>query len=235
MKTFKEYQQFNEEINWNQLALSQSPKQFNLDGVSFLAMKVTFNVIKIVKVGKQLGTIKKEGDEYITNQERFETVEDAIRSLLIKNKFIKEEFVGEYGEISHKKNFDPKNPEVIVKGVGKFSLRGLKENIKKKLSELVAKAERGDYFSIAELINQNSILVHYINAVLDVYKELKTPAMKRKLNIINKNINEVAPDDKKIENWIKSNKKEFISKYGEKEGKRILYATAWKMFKQKKK
>lgn len=44
---------------------------------------------------------------------------------------------------------------------------------------------------------------------------------------------EEAPPDPKIEAWIKSNKKSFKDKYGEKKGKEILYATAWKMYNNK--
>lgn len=42
-------------------------------------------------------------------------------------------------------------------------------------------------------------------------------------------LQEVAPPNKKIEAWIKSNKERFINRYGKEEGERILYAKAWKM------
>jgi len=42
-------------------------------------------------------------------------------------------------------------------------------------------------------------------------------------------INEVAPPNKKIENWIKSNKERFIKEYGKEKGTQVLYAKAWKM------
>jgi len=41
-------------------------------------------------------------------------------------------------------------------------------------------------------------------------------------------MNEVAPPDPKIEKWINANKERFIKQYGEKKGKEVLYATAWK-------
>jgi hypothetical protein len=47
-------------------------------------------------------------------------------------------------------------------------------------------------------------------------------------------INEVSPPGKKAEAWIKSNKQNFIDQYGEKEGTKILYAKAWKMFGEQK-
>ncbi len=42
-------------------------------------------------------------------------------------------------------------------------------------------------------------------------------------------LKEKAPPSKKAEDWIKSNKAEFKKQYG-KDYKRVLYATAWKMF-----
>lgn len=42
-------------------------------------------------------------------------------------------------------------------------------------------------------------------------------------------INEVAPPNPKIEAWIKANKERFVKEYGEKKGKEVLYAKAWKM------
>lgn len=47
-------------------------------------------------------------------------------------------------------------------------------------------------------------------------------------------INEVSPPGKRAEAWIKSNKQNFIDQYGEKEGTKILYAKAWKMFGEQK-
>jgi len=46
-------------------------------------------------------------------------------------------------------------------------------------------------------------------------------------------IDEVAPDDPRIERWIEANKSRFREKYGDK-WKSILYATAWRMYKSKK-
>lgn len=46
-------------------------------------------------------------------------------------------------------------------------------------------------------------------------------------------INESAPPDPKIEKWIISNKDRFEKQYGKK-AKEVLYATAWKMYNDKK-
>lgn len=45
-------------------------------------------------------------------------------------------------------------------------------------------------------------------------------------------VQEVAPDDPEIEDWIKKNKEEFKKQYGDKY-KEVLYAKAWKMFNDK--
>jgi hypothetical protein len=42
-------------------------------------------------------------------------------------------------------------------------------------------------------------------------------------------INEVAPPNPKIENWIKANKERFVKEYGKEKGMQNLYAKAWKM------
>jgi hypothetical protein len=46
-------------------------------------------------------------------------------------------------------------------------------------------------------------------------------------------LKEVAPPG--MENWIKANKARFKGQYGDKKGVSALYATAWKMFYNKKK
>lgn len=45
-------------------------------------------------------------------------------------------------------------------------------------------------------------------------------------------LTEKAPPDPQLEKWIKDNKEKFIDQYGEEEGLKILYATAWKMHKK---
>lgn len=47
-------------------------------------------------------------------------------------------------------------------------------------------------------------------------------------------IKEEAPPDPEIESWIKKNKQRFKDEYGDEKGEEVLYATAWKMYKDKK-
>lgn len=51
----------------------------------------------------------------------------------------------------------------------------------------------------------------------------------RKGNLVTKQLDEVAPPDKKIEKWIKKNKKRFKDKYGKDYGK-YLYGKAWNTY-----
>ena len=40
---------------------------------------------------------------------------------------------------------DPANPEVLVPGVGRYSLKGLKDNVRKKLEDLAKTVDSDDY------------------------------------------------------------------------------------------
>lgn len=154
-----------------------------------------------------------------------------------------DEAFSEFGEIADKKKFDPKNPEVQVKGVGRYKLQALKNNVISKLRDLITKAESGEFEFVNEQLAQKSILNHFVNAILEVEKELQSPVMKRRLTVRRKQqeardldkkiVNEVAPPDEKIESWIKSNKERFIKKFGEKEGKRRLFGKGWNLYNKK--
>lgn len=155
---------------------------------------------------------------------------------------------GIYGELSNKKNFDPADPEVIVKGVGVYKLSALKKNIQEKIADLVKKAEADDFHFLDWAIAPKGILAHFIKAVLEVEKELESPAIKRKLSLANskneekwsekkskKQLKEIAPPDKDIERWIRANKDRFKKEYGVERGLEILYRTAWKNYDKKQK
>ena len=95
-------------------------------------------------------------------------------------------FFGEYAEIVNQKKFDPENPEVNVKGVGKYKLNKLKENVVKKMEEATRVAKDNDFEKLKELLNTKSILQHFINAIIDIETEMSLPAMKRKATILKK-------------------------------------------------
>lgn len=249
MKTFKEYQ--TEEIKITDLPL-RSYKDLTLDGVNFTAERLGDMDVSLFKSGKHLGTLSKVNNKWLTGGpkgKQFDSLELAMRGLLSKNKIIKEEvlqeaFFGEYGEIANKKKFNPENPEILVKGVGRYTLESLKKNIAGKLADLADRAEKDQFAFINEMLNEKSILTHFVKAVLDVEKELKTPNIKRKITLMKKEaaakdlkkkiLKEVSPPDKEIEDWILKNKKRFVQEYGKQKGIEVLYGRAWNMYNNKK-
>jgi hypothetical protein len=168
-----------------------------------------------------------------------------LKEVLDYNKLPKlDEAFYEFGELADKKKFNEKNPEIIVKGVGKYTLDSLKTNIVRKLEDLARRASAGEFDFINEQLNPKGILNHFVKAVLDVENEMKSPNIKRKLtmrrkeqeqkDVAKKIINEKAPPDPKIEDWIKSNKERFIKQYGKEKGIQVLYSKAWAMYGEKK-
>jgi hypothetical protein len=167
-----------------------------------------------------------------------------LRQNLTESELLSEESY-QYGEIYDRKKFNPENPEILVKGVGRVTLEGLKKNLSEKFKDLSDRAARGaDWGFIKEAISEKGILNHYILALLDVERQLKNPVTKRRITLMKKEedekklrkniISEVAPPDAKLEDWILKNKKRFIEEYGKQKGLEILYAKAWSMFKEKK-
>jgi len=156
-----------------------------------------------------------------------------LKEVLKDNKL--DEAFYEFGELSDKKKFNEKNPEIIVKGVGKYTLDSLKTNIVRKLEDLARKAGADEFDYVNEQLNPKGILNHFVKAVLDVENEIHSPNIKRKLTIrkkmqdqkdvAKKIINEKAPPG--MEEWIIKMKPKFKEKYGDKKGIEILYKTAW--------
>jgi hypothetical protein len=153
-----------------------------------------------------------------------------------------------YGELSNKKEFDPNDPEIIVKGVGVYKLNQLKQNVHEKLADLVKKMEEGDYHFVDYALSPKGILAHFIKALLEVEKELNSPMVKRKISLMkSKNeenwsevkykrpVKEIAPPDKNIEAWVSKNKERYIKEYGPVIGTEKLYRRAWSHYKQKRK
>lgn len=143
----------------------------------------------------------------------------------------------ETGELADKRNFDLKDPEVLVKGVGRMRLSQLKKHAIEHLKNVIKVAERGDDFKIVQtMLDPNSAAIQYVGAIVDVEKELISPLIKRRITIRKKQkeLSEVSPPDKKIEKWILKNKERFQKEYGKKKGTEIVYAKAWKMYNEQK-
>lgn len=257
------------EIKWEDLVRNRM-KQFVVRGVNINIEKFG-DTDSAIRIGsRHIGTIDKKpgaqefgvgGPKFMGL--KFSSFNDALLALLKKNRLVKEEscmksfkekmredllqeaFFGEYGEIADKKKFNPENPEILVKGVGKFTRKTLEKVIIQKLEDAIEKAKKSDFAAVDEAINANNILSHYVKSILDVEKELSTPNIKRKITLMKKEaaardlkkkiLKEVSPPDKSIEDWILKNKKRFVQEYGKEKGLEVLYGRAWNMYNEKHK
>lgn len=85
-------------------------------------------------------------------------------------------------EIYNKKDFDPENPEVLLRGIGRYSKKELESNIVGKLEDLVMRAKNGEWTMIQRIL-KDSVLHDMVNGMVDIQNELNTPVMKRKISL----------------------------------------------------
>jgi len=82
--------------------------------------------------------------------------------------------------------FDPKNPTVVVSGLGSYSLTGLKDSVASQLSNLSKRLKGGsemDVNNVYSLLVKNDSLLYKVKAIKDVQDELKTSVWKRRITI----------------------------------------------------
>jgi len=82
--------------------------------------------------------------------------------------------------------FDPKNPTVVVSGLGSYSLTGLKDSIASQLSNLSKRLRGGsemDVNNVYSMLVNNDSLLYKVKAMKDVQDELKTSVWKRRITI----------------------------------------------------
>jgi len=82
--------------------------------------------------------------------------------------------------------FDPKNPTVVVSGLGSYSLTGLKNSIASQLSNLSKRLRGGsemDVNNVYSMLVNNDSLLYKVKAMKDVQDELKTSVWKRRITI----------------------------------------------------
>ena len=82
--------------------------------------------------------------------------------------------------------FDPKNPTVVVSGLGSYSLTGLKDSVASQLSDLSKRLKGGsemDVNNVYSLLVKNESLLYKVKAIKDVQDELKTSIWKRRITI----------------------------------------------------
>ena len=81
---------------------------------------------------------------------------------------------------------DPKNPTVVVSGLGSYSLTGLKNSIASQLANLSKRLRGGsemDVDNVYSLLVKNESLLYKVKAMKDVQDELKTSVWKRRITI----------------------------------------------------
>ena len=87
--------------------------------------------------------------------------------------------------------FDPKNPEVLIHGWGRLSLKSLERMISKQLSDLANAAKMGGELKIKNidslLFKKHSVLQSKIKAANDVYQQMNSSQYKRAVTIYKKN------------------------------------------------
>ena len=95
-------------------------------------------------------------------------------------------YIYNWKEEMEKGKFDPKNPTVVVSGLGSYSLTGLKDSIASQLSNLSKRLRGGsemDVNNVYGMLVNNDTLLYKVKAIKDVQDELKTSVWKRRITI----------------------------------------------------
>ena len=82
--------------------------------------------------------------------------------------------------------FDPKNPTIVVSGLGSYSLTGLKKSVASQLLDLSKRLKGGsemDVDNVYSLLVKNESLLYKVKAIKDVQDELKTSIWKRRITM----------------------------------------------------
>jgi len=82
--------------------------------------------------------------------------------------------------------FDPKNPTVVVSGLGSYSLDILKKSVSSQLLDLSKRLKGGsemDVDNVYGMLVKNDTLLYKLKAIKDVQDELKTSVWKRRITI----------------------------------------------------
>ena len=82
--------------------------------------------------------------------------------------------------------FDPKNPTVVVSGLGSYSLDILKKSVSSQLLDLSKRLKGGsemDVDNVYGMLVKNDTLLYKVKAIKDVQDELKTSIWKRRITM----------------------------------------------------
>jgi hypothetical protein len=95
-------------------------------------------------------------------------------------------YIYNWKEEMEKGKFDPKNPTVVVSGLGSYSLTGLKDSVASQFLDLSKRLKGGsemDVNNVYSLLVKNESLLYKVKAIKDVQDELKTSIWKRRITI----------------------------------------------------
>ena len=95
-------------------------------------------------------------------------------------------YIYNWKEEMEKGKFDPKNPTVVVSGLGSYSLDILKKSVSSQLSDLSKRLKSGsemDVSNVYSMLVKNESLLYKVKAIKDVQDELKTSIWKRRITM----------------------------------------------------
>ena len=95
-------------------------------------------------------------------------------------------YIYNWKEEMKKGKFDPKNPTIVVSGLGSYSLTGLKKSVASQLLDLSKRLKGGsemDVDNVYSLLVKNNTLLYKVKALKDVQDELRTSLWKRRITI----------------------------------------------------
>jgi len=95
-------------------------------------------------------------------------------------------YIYNWKEEMEKGKFDPKNPTVVVSGLGSYSLDILKKSVASQLLDLSKRLKGGsemDVNNVYGMLVKNDTLLYKVKAIKDVQDELKTSIWKRRITM----------------------------------------------------
>ena len=95
-------------------------------------------------------------------------------------------YIYQWKEEMEKGKFDPKNPTLVIIGLGSYDLKTLKSSIAGQLLDLSKRLKGGsemDVDNVYSLLVKNDTLLYKVKALKDVQDELRTSVWKRRITI----------------------------------------------------
>ena len=166
-------------------------KNEEFDGVNENILKQIQQAEKIAKsmAGNMTGAVK--GIEKIRRGlSRHKRVKVALKKYneqeendYLGKDYIKNESLYNVSQDMKDGKFDVKNPQVHISGYGVTNLKTLRDSLSRKFIDLAKKAKKGDVDNLEYLLKRNGVLMGFVDALVDVNKQLNSSQMKRKITM----------------------------------------------------